>query len=38
MGKNDDVVVAIRADRKGNQIIGNYYPDLTENFEGAVIN
>lgn len=37
-GKNDDVAVMIRVDRKGNLIAGNYIPELTENFEGATIN
>ncbi len=34
-GKNDDIAVMMRMDRKGNQIIGNYNPELLESFEGA---
>jgi len=37
-GKNDDVATIMRTDRNGNQIIGNYIPELLENFEGATIN
>lgn len=37
MGKNDDVATYLRTDRKGNLIIGNYTPELQENFEGATI-
>ena len=38
MGKNDDVATFLRTDRKGNQMVGNYIPELQEVFEGAVIN
>lgn len=36
-GKNDDMVTFMRTDRKGNQMIGNYIPELIENFEGAAL-
>ncbi len=36
--KNDQMAVMQRGDRKGNQIIGNYIPELQENFEGATVN
>lgn len=35
--KNDQMAVMQRGDRKGNQIIGNYIPELQENFEGATL-
>lgn len=38
MGKNDDVATFMRTDRKGNQMMGNYIPELQENFEGATLN
>lgn len=38
MGKNDDMAVFMRTDRKGNQIIGNFITELIETFEGAVVN
>ncbi len=38
MGKNDEIATFMRTDRKGNQLMGNYVPELQENFEGAVIN
>lgn len=38
MGKNDDVATFIRTDRKGNQMVGNYIPELNENFEGTAAN
>jgi hypothetical protein len=37
-GKNDDIAVMMRVDRKGNTLIGNYIPELMENFEGATVN
>ena len=37
-GKNDDIAVMMRVDRKGNTITGNYIPELLENFEGATVN
>jgi hypothetical protein len=37
-GTNDDHAVPLRVDRKGNQILGNYVPELQDNFEGATIN
>ena len=37
-GKNDDIAVMLRADRKGNLITGNYNPELLEAFEGATVN
>lgn len=37
-GKNDDIAVMMRVDRKGNQMMGNYIPELVENFEGATVN
>jgi hypothetical protein len=37
-GKNDDTTTFMRTDRKGNQMIGNYVPELIENFEGATVN
>jgi len=37
-GKNDDVAVMMRVDRKGSQMIGNYIPELQESFEGATVN
>lgn len=36
--KNDDNLLFMRGDRKGNVIMGNYTPELQENFEGATIN
>lgn len=36
--KNDDIAVMLRGDRKGNVLIGNYIPELQENFEGTIIN
>lgn len=38
MGKNDDVATFFRTDRKGNQLMGNYIPELYDNFEGATVN
>lgn len=38
MGKNDDVATFMRTDRKGNQMIGNFNPELIEVFEGATLN
>lgn len=38
MGKNDNSATFFRTDRKGNQMVGNYIPELQENFEGAVVN
>lgn len=38
MGKNDDNATYLRTDRKGNPMIGNYIPELVENFEGATVN
>jgi hypothetical protein len=37
-GKNDEIATFIRTDRKGDILIGNYIPELVENFEGAVVN
>lgn len=37
MGKNDDVATFLRTDRKGNQMVGNFIPELQEIFEGATI-
>ena len=37
-GKNDDIAVMMRVDRKGNILTGNYIPELLENFEGATVN
>lgn len=37
-GKNDDCAVMLRVDRKGDLLIGNYIPELFENFEGATVN
>ena len=37
-GKNDDIAVMLRVDRKGNQLMGNYIPELVENYEGATVN
>lgn len=37
-GKNDEIAVMMRVDRKGNQLMGNYVPELIENFEGATVN
>jgi hypothetical protein len=37
-GKNDDYATALRTDRKGNQLMGNYTPELIESFEGNAIN
>ncbi len=37
MGKNDDVATFLRTDRKGNQMVGNFIPELQEVFEGATI-
>lgn len=37
-GKNDDWATIIRTDRKGNQIYGNYIPEIIESFEGATVN
>jgi hypothetical protein len=37
-GKNDQVATAIRTDRKGNILTGNYTPEFTENFEGIIVN
>ena len=37
-GKNDSYATAIRTDRKGNLLTGNYIPELIENFEGVVTN
>lgn len=36
--KNDDAVLGLRGDRKGNMVFGNYIPEIIENFEGATIN
>ena len=36
--KNDDIAVAMRGDRKGNLMIGNYIPELVENYEGTTLN
>lgn len=36
--KNDDISVGLRGDRKGNILIGNYIPEIQENFEGATVN
>lgn len=38
MGKNDNIATFIRTDRKGSQMMGNYIPELIENFEGATVN
>ncbi len=38
MGKNDEYATFIRTDRKGNVLIGNYIPEIIENFEGATVN
>lgn len=38
MGKNDDVATFLRTDRKGNQMVGNFIPELQEVFEGATVN
>jgi hypothetical protein len=37
-GKNDDFAVAVRSDRKGNIMVGNYIPELFDQFEGNVAN
>lgn len=37
-GKNDDYATALRTDRKGNILTGNYIPELIENFEGVQTN
>jgi hypothetical protein len=37
-GKNDDIAVIQRVDRKGNLLMGNYIPELIENYEGATVN
>lgn len=37
-GKNDDTALILRTDRKGNLMMGNYVPELLENFEGATMN
>lgn len=37
-GKNDDIAVMMRVDRKGNVLTGNYISELMENFEGATVN
>jgi hypothetical protein len=37
-GKNDEFVTMFRVDRKGNTMMGNYNPELIENFEGATVN
>lgn len=37
-GKNDQYSTIIRTDRLGNQMIGNYIPELIESFEGATVN
>jgi hypothetical protein len=37
-GKNDEYATAIRTDRKGNLMTGNYIPEIIENFEGTSIN
>lgn len=37
-GKNDSVATFMRTDRKGNQMVGNYSPELLEVFEGATMN
>jgi hypothetical protein len=37
-GKNDQFATAIRTDRKGNLMTGNYLPEIVENFEGATNN
>jgi len=37
-GKNDQIAVMFRVDRKGNTMSGNYIPELLENFEGATVN
>lgn len=36
--KNDEIAVGLRGDRKGNLLIGNYIPEIQENFEGATVN
>lgn len=37
-GKNDEFLTMFRVDRKGNTMMGNYIPELLENFEGATVN
>ena len=37
-GKNDDLAMILRTDRKGNLITGNYNPQLHDAFEGATVN
>jgi hypothetical protein len=37
-GKNDSYATAIRTDRKGNILTGNYIPELIEQFEGNTTN
>lgn len=37
-GKNDQVATFLRTDRKGDLMMGNYIPELLENFEGATVN
>lgn len=36
--KNDNILVGMRGDRKGNLMVGNYIPEIVENFEGATLN
>lgn len=38
LGKNDDTATIMRTDRKGNQMVGNFIPELQETFEGATVN
>jgi hypothetical protein len=37
-GKNDEFATFFRTDRKGNTMMGNYNPELIENFEGGIMN
>lgn len=37
-GKNDSQAVAVRVDRKGSLMSGNYIPELIEQYEGATVN
>ena len=37
-GRNDDLAMSLRVDRRGNIVTGNYIPELLENFEGATLN
>jgi hypothetical protein len=36
--RNDEYATALRSDRNGNLLIGNYNPEIIESFEGATIN